>query len=377
MSYLNRQLNIMDFTLASLMRRKGKNLGLFVVYTVIVAVLASIIFFTGAIKHEARLLLKDAPEIVVQRIEAGRHALMPLSWIERISSVRGVRSVRGRLWGYYYDPLVRANYTVMVPEDFKHNPGETVIGQGIARSRGAWEGDVFPFRTYSGGGLNLKVVDTLTHESELLTADLMLISEKDFRSLFGVEDGYVTDITLRVRNERELTTVARKIADEIPDARPIIRDEILRTYEGVFNWRGGLMVALMGGAGLAFIIFAWDRASGLSAEEKKEIGVLKAVGWETSDVLMMKSWEGLIVSFSAFLVGTLLAYAHVFLFSSALIEPALKGWSVLYPDFSLTPAIQPHQVVSVLFLSVVPYTIAAIIPAWRAAITDPDAVMKE
>ncbi len=28
------------------------------------------------------------------------------------------------------------------------------------------------------------------------------------------------------------------------------------------------------------------------------------------------------------------------------------------------------------FLTVVPYTVATVVPAWRAAITDPDAVMR-
>ena len=53
---------------------------------------------------------------------------------------------------------------------------------------------------------------------------------------------------------------------------------------------------VLSGALFAFIILAWDKATGLSAEEKREIGILKAVGWETSDILLMKFWEGAAVS---------------------------------------------------------------------------------
>jgi ABC-type lipoprotein release transport system permease subunit len=183
-------------------------------------------------------------------------------------------------------------------------------------------------------------------------------------------------LTIGVRNKKELTTIATKIVQLLPDSRPILRDEILRTYDAVFDWRGGVIIVILLGSVMAFIIFAWDRAAGLSAEEKREIGILKALGWETSDVLLMKFWEGVVVSLASFLLGGLLAYGHVFFTSSTLFESALKGWSVLYPDFKLTPSINAYQVATLFFLTVIPYTVATIVPSWRAATIDPDSVMR-
>ena len=134
---------------------------------------------------------------------------------------------------------------------------------------------------------------------------------------------------------------------------------------------------IFAGAGMAFIIFAWDKATGLSLEERREMGVLKAVGWETSEVIAMKSWEGIAISLIAFLAGVLAAYLHVFVSSAALFEPVLKGWSVLYPHFELVPHIDPHQVLSLFFLTVVPYTVATVIPSWSAATVDPDLIMRQ
>ena len=181
---------------------------------------------------------------------------------------------------------------------------------------------------------------------------------------------------MRVRNPREVSTVATKIAEILPDTRPIIRDEIARTYDSVFDWRGGVIIVILATALLAFVIFAFEKASGLSAEEKREIGTLKAIGWETGDVIVMKLWEAIAVSLTAFLLGTVLAYVHVFLASAPLFEQVLKGWSVLYPEFRLTPFISPYEVATLFFLTVVPYIVATIIPSWRASIVDPDSIMR-
>ena len=322
------------------------------------------------------MILKDAPEMVIQRMIAGRHELIPISYIDKIKDIRGVISVKRRLWGYYYDPIVGANYTLMVPEDSAVVAGSISIGRGISRARLAFEGDSLEFRSYDGKIINLEVRKIFSPESELVSSDLVLISENDFRRLFGGSGDYATDLTLQVKNPRELSTIALKISEILPDTRLILRDEILRTYDAVFNWRGGMMIVILLGALLAFIIFAWDKASGLSQEERKEIGILKAIGWETSDVILMKFWEGMVVSLSSFLSGVLLAYGHVFLASSALFEPALKGWAVLYPRFKPIPFIDASQLVALFFLTVVPYTVATIIPSWRAATVDPDSVMR-
>jgi ABC-type lipoprotein release transport system permease subunit len=137
-----------------------------------------------------------------------------------------------------------------------------------------------------------------------------------------------------------------------------------------------MVIVMLGVALLSFVIFAWDKATGLSAEERKEIGILKSIGWETGDVLLLKTWEGVVISLSAFLFGVILAYCHLFFFSATLFAPALKGWSVLYPQFRLTPVIDPYQLAVLFFLTVVPYSAATIIPSWLTATVDPDAAMR-
>ncbi len=374
--WIERQKHIIDFTLSSLLRRKGKNTALLVVYTLVVFMLASVVFFVQAIKREASVILKDSPDMIVQRMSAGRHELIPVSYLDPILSIRGVSAARSRLWGYYYDPVAGANYTLMVSGDYGPTAGTILIGQGVSRVRLAHEGDTLEFRSHDGTLIDLEVKGTISRESELVSSDLILVSEQDFRRIFGTPEGFATDFAVQVKNPRELSTVAVKAAALLPDTRQILKDEIFRTYDAVFSWRGGMMLVILCGALLAFIILAWDKASGLSSEERREIGILKAIGWETSDVLLMKFWEGMAISLSSLLAGVILAYAHVFFTSAVLFEAALKGWSVLYPEFRVTPFIDFSQLVILFFLAVVPYTVATIIPSWRAATVDPDSVMR-
>ncbi|MEN6437833.1 MAG: FtsX-like permease family protein [Syntrophobacter sp.] len=376
MRRLEKQRNILDFTLSSLLRRKGRNTSLVLVYVLVIFTLGSVMLFTQAMKREASLILREAPEMVVQKMVAGRHDLIPVDYAEKIAAIRGVGSARARLWGYYFDPVCGANFTFVVPQSSELGPREIAIGKGISRTRKAFEGDMLSFKASDGEPVTLLIKQVMPSESELVASDLILLGEEDFRKLFGIPGEFATDLVLQVRNKKELNTIAAKIVQLLPGTRPISRDEILRTYDAIFNWRGGLVFIVLSGAVFAFIVLAWDKATGLSAEEKKEIGILKAIGWDTSDVLLMKFWESAVVSLSSFAVGILLAYLHVFVAPSPLFEPAIKGWSVLYPAFKPAPFIDFSTVAVLFFVTVIPYAVATIIPSWKAAIIDPDAVMR-
>lgn len=374
--WFERQRHLIDFTLASLARRKGRNLGLLLVYGLLVFVLASVTLYTHALRHEAAIILQGAPEVVLQRLVAGRHDLIPPGYLERIGRIRGVQETRGRLWGYYYDSVVKANYTFMVPADGSVEKGTLVVGPALERERGLAVENGISFRSYTGQLFSFTVAAVLPQASELASADLVLINEEDFRAFFAYPAGHYTDIALSVANPREVRNVANKLANALPDSRPILREEVQRTYASVFDWREGLMLALLSAAILAFAILAWEKASGLSADEKREIGILKAIGWETGDIIKMKLWEGGLISVTAFLGGFVAAYLQVFRLGAPLFEPVLKGWAVLYPRFELTPVIDGLQLATLFFFTVFPYMAAVLVPIWRAAVTDPDAVMR-
>lgn len=374
---LHRQRNILDFALASLARRKGRTLALLLVYTLVIFLLASLVFFVQALKREAALLLSGAPEMVVQRVAAGRQDLVPGTWAASIGEIPGVSQVQPRRWGYYYDPVSGANFTVLEREGAgAPQEGSAILGQGVARALRVAPGDFVALQTLRHQPLLLAVQSALPPDSELVASDLLLVAPPDFQALFELPQGQATDLAVRARNPRELETIAGKIAKAFPGARPVLRREMLRTYEAIFDWRGGMVMTTGLMVLLAFLILAWDRASGLSAEERREIGILKSLGWDTAEVLALKLWEGAAISLSAFLAGVLLAYGHVFFLGAAVFEPALRGWSVLYPHHRLLPHVDPFQLAALFLLTVAPYTLATVVPSWRSASRDPDSAMR-
>ncbi len=374
--WLRQQFSYLDFCLLSLLRRKSKNLALIACYTLIVFMLTSVLFFSEALRNEAVRALQSAPEIVVQRMVTGRYTPIPLSYHKAITKIRGVQKVAPRYWGYYFHPAARANYTVMVD---RHDllPGRIMIGAGVARTWKTGLDQKVYLKVYDGNIVSMQVVSVFSEETDLISADLIIMHHDDFKALFDLDDQYATDLVVNVRNAHEVKTVAEKIAYHLPDTRIILREEMLRTYAALFDWRSGYMLVMLSGALLAFFIFALDKATGLSAEERREIAVLKAIGWDTSNVLVLKFYEGLVISLSAFLLGAIGAYLHVYMAKGILFAHALKGWGVLFPTLTLIPSVNLYQLTTIAGITIVPYTLITLVTAWRAASIDPVTAMRQ
>lgn len=371
---------LLDHAVRSLARRPTKNLGLVCVYALVVFLVGSVMLYGAAIRREAAAILASGPEITAQGMVMGRHETTRGDELAALTGLRGVRRVEPRLWGYLWDSAGAANYTLMVPppSDTAHavHKGEAIVGEGVARARRLEPGRMLFLVSPSGRFLKTRVASVLSSESALVSSDLVLIEESDFRSFFELPPDVWTDVAITVANPREVTTIAEKAALKLPRHRFVTRADMSRTAEALFSWREGLTLALLAGALLAFAVLAFDKASGLSAEERREIGILKAIGWETRDVLTAKLFEGGAISGLAFVLGVIGAWVHVFFFSAGLFEPVLKGWATLYPQFPLSPSIDALELATLGMLTVLPYMAAILVPVWRIASADPDVVMR-
>lgn len=394
MNSLGRLLNILDYALYSLKRKFLKNASVFAIFTLVIFLFGSFQLVSKALTEAAETILATAPDITVQQMSAGRQVSIAASAKIELASIFGIKKTDERIWGYYFDESNGANYTVIgVQALFEDSPGPRLLGLSEGRLPAANErGEVvvsenirrhlqlgnrkhFSLFRPDLSQASFETVGLFDRKGDILTADLILMTLPDARDLFAIPAGFVTDLLVYVANPNEIDTIAVKISEKLPGSRIITRNQILKTYKVVFNWRSGLGTICLLTALAAFVILAWDKASGLSQEEMKEVGILKILGWQTSDIIFLRFCESLSVSLLAFLTGYLLAWMHVVFFDGALFRPVFLGWSVVRPVFSLVPPFAVDDLLLVFSISVIPYLCATAVPAWRAATVRADSVI--
>jgi ABC-type lipoprotein release transport system permease subunit len=390
--FFNRQRNILDYALGSLWRQRWKNSSVVLVFALVIFLISSFRLAVSSLEVATRQMLETVPDIVVQKLAGGRQVGLVADLVAELEQVYGVHEVRPRVWGYYFDETNGANYTVIGDPGFfgEADPAAPVGQEGHGATggqsyaaigsavRGNMElGDRRNFSLFRPD-LSLKsfaVRSVFEPSTGIVTDDLVVTDIEAVRDLFMLDDDEVTDFLVYVSNPAEIDTVARKISEKVMGSRVITREQISKTYQMALGWRSGFGIACLIGSLAAFIILAWDKASGLSPDQRREVGLLKVLGWQTSDIMVIRFWESVVISLTAFLLGFSIACLHVLWFDSILYRPILLGWSVLRPAVDLVPSFNLADLVLIFCLSVVPYLVATIVPAWRSAVVRPDVVI--
>ncbi len=388
----------MDFAIRGLLRQKTKNLSICCLFALIVFLFSGIDFMCNAVYQETLKAVRYQPAIIVQNMRAGRQVPIDLASVDRIGKIFGVAGAWGRIWGYYFDPYTGANYTIVGdPGDLvetweltreRGDPGavdqepaalkdgEALIGEGVRTARRLSSNGVLNFQNYAGNPVSFRVSGSFAATVSLWTHDLIVLTERDARQLFGLDPGAAWDIAVDVPNEIEVPKVGEKIVNAVPGARVIATKQLERTYGSSYGFRSGVLLSTSMVCLLAFLILAYDRVARLSREEQQEIAILKALGWQTRDVIRLSMLQSVILSLTGFLAGVILSYYHVFFTGAPLLRIVFSGWSVLYPPHPLPPSLDLSKLFGLMFLTVVPYMAVGIIPVWRASVKDPDEVFR-
>jgi ABC-type lipoprotein release transport system permease subunit len=392
-SGLTRAWSLSAHAVGALGRRRAKNLALGGGLAFAVALVGAVLFLSDALRAEAERASAVMPDVTVERLVAGRPSSISMSDASKVKDFPSVRAVTPRVWGYLFLAGIEGNVTIVGTSpgatalslahgdlssgrDLALGAHEMIAGAGLAAALGIEIGDRVGLPSPNPDAPPLSLVGTFASSVDLYTSDVVLCDDADARSLLGLTAGESTDLAVWATNPNESHVIATKIAGTLPGSRVIEKSLLGRLYALTYGRRAGLVLAAAIPALLALLVLAWDRASGLGPEEKREIAVLKAIGWSTSDVLTSKLLEALLVSIVAATVGLALAYVWVFPLEAPGLRPALAGWSVLYPRARLTPEVDLAELLSLALAIVAPFVGLSIVPAWRAATMDPMEAMR-
>ncbi len=353
-------------------------------------------FISSSLQQESLNTLKGESDFLIQKMRSGQAVDTPISWMDEIEKIRGVSVVTPRIHGKYLLPYDEKYFTIIGIDFFDEQivanlkklfsnldiksflaKDQMIVGEGVRAYMKKNHYDVyFNFLTPAGDEKRVSIYDNFSHDSNLVSNDLIIMSADLAREILGIDEKKVSDISISVPNEAERDNIAFKLKSLHFDARIIAKTDIQSAYEKFYNYKSGIFLLLFILSLSTFMLILYQRYAMVGSSDKKEIAILRMLGWSIKDVLKLKLYETLFISIFSFMLGVILAYAFVFVFNAPLLRDIFLGFGNLANHPSFQPVIDGGLLASLFLFFILPFVFAVIIPVWRIAIIDPYEGMK-
>lgn len=379
-----------------LVRHREKHLGVLALATLLVFLGASTLMLADSLRTSVAVSLEEQPDMIVQRIRAGRAVEIPVAWADELAALPGVASAQPRVFGRYFHEQNGTYFTLVGVDLFAEadsrrlerlvagldlraflDGDRMLVGDRVARflEQNRY-GDRYVFRTPRGEPVPVQVHGRLPDDLDLVAGDLVLVEIGLARRILGLGAGEATDLALRVPNALEGDLVMDKVIGRHFDVRVIQRKELAAAWEDLFQLRSGLILLLGGVVLAAFALVLYQRYSLITGSDRQAIGLLRATGWSVRQVIALKMGENLLVGAAAWAVGVVVAYGYVFGLGAPGLTRLFVGLENLAPQPHYLPALDPALLGLLLLFFLLPYGAAVLVPVWRLASLDPTEAMK-
>ncbi len=385
-----------NFLALLLYKYRAKHLWIVFISSILVAIISSVLFVSSSIKKDIFLTLKSQSDFVVQKYRAGKVLNTPSEWVDEFGEINGVESATSRVYGmHFYEPS--ETYFMIVGVDFfdkstlKSLQGlfdsmdvaeflsrdNMIIGSGVKELFEYYEyRDSYSFRPPDRSVKKVYFHSEFPEDTQIITNDMIVMDINLAREILGLEEDEVTDIAIEVPNPTELEMIRTKLVVSHFDMRIIAKEDIKKSYENLFNYKGGVFMALYIISLLTFLLILYQRYSTVVYSEAKEISILRVSGWKISDVIWLKLSENFIIAFFSYMMGVILAYFYVFVLHAPFIKEIFLGFNNLNSSVGFSPNIDIATLVLIFFLFVVPFMLVVLVPVWRIAISEAYEVMR-
>ncbi len=384
--------NLLIMAYQNLIRYRGKSLAILIPLITVMAAASFMMFTRGGFVKDAQIAKQFLPDVTVQAIEAGRVGKISLGLIKKIEDIPHVKKVVARTWGYL--PLkigsVDTAYTLMgldidnlfvssklpwaiekgaflTAEDRR----KAVLGQGVALSFNADVGDKIQIKDTLGNKGEFEVVGIFNNTVQIYSTDLILVSIDDARGFFNYSKDEASDLLVYADNPENADLIAREIAGRFRNIRVLTGKSLTDLVTEAFGRRGGTFQAMWLILLVTVLLLVWAQSAHISVDMSREIGILKAVGWQTGEIIEMKMMESLILSIGGTSAGILAGFVYA-LMGTPGISGYCLGCASIYPKFPVPVNCDFSSVALLFILGILPITAISAIPAWLAGIVDPD-----
>ena len=385
-----------NFFFLSLLHHRGKHLGVFLVGSILVALVASVLFLTGALRRDVQTTLDGQADLVIQRMRGGKAIDLPRVWARDFEDIPGVSAVVPRVHGRYFHEQGGVYFTVVgvdlfdrqVDQDLERlvegldlraflAEDQMIVGPAVAKflRDNHYDGQ-YVFKTPAAESVPVKVFKVLPDQANLMGSNLVLMEMDLARRVLGVPAHLATDLALEVPNDLEGDLVMGKAIQRHYDIRVIQKKELATAYANLFNFRSSFFLL---GAMLVLVTYSlilYQRYGLITGSERREIGILRLSGWSIRQVIALKMAESLAVALAAYLLGVILAYGYVFLLDAPLLSRVFFGHGNLAPGISLGHTLDPGLLILLLLLFTTPFLAAVLVPVWRLAVAEPAEVLR-
>ena len=329
-----------------------------------------------AVSATVNAIMKDAPSIIVRKINAvGWQPLPADPAVAAASRVPGVVRAKPRVWGVVNGPEGPLTVVGIRPQDGEALPGigpEQTPLAGMAVLGPGVRADGFDNSILLSGSTakRFEISGRLPRTSGMVTQDLVLLSMGDARQLLGIPAGFASDLAVDVFHPEEESAILPDLSKAFPwPVRLIPRLQSIGLYSGDYSRRSAIaMIAAIPSILAVCLLVAVNIRK--SVDQKRELAVLKSVGWTTGDIVRLLGYRVLFIGIPAAALGMAAAFLLVFGPLNQWIGTLFLGWSTPPPALNLEPEGAVVVLLEVVGCVMIPFLGSALSPALTGAAHD-------
>lgn len=382
---MNKHINLLLLATDNLLRHRTKTI---VVCLCIIAILSpfiTAIAISEGVRAQSQASVDEGADLYLTFDEFGRNAAIPLKYLDEIKKIFGVTKVVPRIIGRSF---LQNKLAVIVGINKENIPksiscisgkifgkaDEVVVGQELARHFRLNIGDQFSMRGQRRK--TFTVVGFFSADSHIWGSSMILMSLKDAGELFGKEDA-VTDIQIYSLPGHN-SEIATDLYDILQNEPYRLQDkQMVKLYfKKGFMLKEGIFTALYIVAfALGVPAILVTSGFGLS-ERRKEVGIMKATGWHTLEILELVSFEQLLISLLGATIAIILSILWVKYLNGAFIAQFFIAEIPMLPKFTLPARFLPLPCFLSFFFALILTMVGSIYSSWRASTESPVVSMK-